>query len=192
MRRMIRSGWLLILCLALGCTSHKLSDNGAPAVGDAISPAASDSPMSAIEVLADPETEDRGLAPESATEPEKQTLPEPVVTGQPATVTDADFEEKVLRSSVPVLLDVWAEWCGPCLVLAPTIDKLAAEYQGRAMVAKLDYDTNPVTPAKYQVKGVPTMLLFKDGRLVDKIEGGRSKAELSRELDSLLGTRQIN
>ena len=174
-----------MVCLALGCTSHKLSDNGAPAVGDAVSPAASDSPMSSIDVLADPETEDGGVAPESATEPEEQTLPESVATGQPATVTDADFEEKVLRSSVPVLVDVWAEWCPPCRALAPIMDDIAAEYQGRAMVAKLDHDANPVTPAKYQVKGLPTMLFFKDGQLVSTLVGLKSKQEISRVLDSL-------
>jgi thioredoxin 1 len=185
MNKMIRSGWLLMLCLALGCTSHKLSDNGAPPVGDGTSPAASDSPASALEILADPETEDRAVAPESATEPEAQTLPEPVATGQPATVTDADFEEKVLRSSVPVLVDIWAEWCPPCRALAPIMDDIAAEYQGRAMVAKLDHDANPVTPAKYQVKGLPTMLFFKDGQLVSTLVGLKSKQEISRVLDSL-------
>jgi thioredoxin 1 len=185
MRKMIRSGWLLMLCLALGCTSHKLSDNAAPPVGDATSPAASDSPASTMEMLADPETQDRTVAPESMTEPEEQTMPEPVATGQPVTVTDADFEQKVLRSSVPVLVDVWAEWCPPCRALAPIMDDLAAEYQGRAMVAKLDHDANPATPAKYQVKGLPTMLFFKDGQLARTLVGLKSKEEIARVLESL-------
>jgi thioredoxin 1 len=185
MRKMICSGWLLMLCLALGCTSHKLSDNGAPAIGDATPPAASDRPTSTMEMLADPETEDPGVAPEPTTEPEEQTMPELVATGQPVTVTDADFEEKVLRSSVPVLVDVWAEWCPPCRALAPIMDDLAAEYQGRAMVAKLDHDANPVTTAKYRVKGLPTMLFFKDGQLAGTLVGLKSKEEIARVLDSL-------
>jgi thioredoxin 1 len=185
MRKIIHSGWLLVLCLALGCTSQKLSDNGAPVIGDATPPAASDSPTSAMEVLADPETEDPGVAPESMTEPEEQTPPAPVAPGEPVTVTDADFEEKVLRSSMPVLVDVWAEWCPPCRALAPIMDDLAAEYQGRAIVAKLDHDANPVTPKKYQVKGLPTMLFFKDGQLARTLVGLKSKQEIARVLDSL-------
>jgi thioredoxin 1 len=141
-----------------------------------------------MEVLADTEAEDRSVTSESTSDAEEQTMPEPVATGQPVTVTDADFEQKVLRSSVPVLVDIWAEWCPPCRALAPIMDDLAAEYQGRAVVAKLDHDANPVTPAKYQVKGLPTMLLFKDGQLVSTLVGLKTKEEIARLLDSLFAS----
>ena len=78
-------------------------------------------------------------------------------------LTDADFEESVLQSEVPVLVDYWAEWCGPCKTVAPILDEIASEYAGRVKIAKLDVDGNKETPAKYGIRGIPTLMLFKGG-----------------------------
>jgi thioredoxin 1 len=80
-------------------------------------------------------------------------------------VTDENFEAEVLQSSLPVLVDYWAEWCGPCRAIAPILDEIAGEYEGRLKVAKLNIDDNEVTPAKYGIRGIPTLMLFKDGSI---------------------------
>jgi thioredoxin 1 len=90
-------------------------------------------------------------------------------------VTDQDFKTNVLESKEPVLVDFWAEWCGPCRSLAPTIDELANEFVGHAKVAKLDVDANPNTAAEYGIKGIPAVLLFKDGQLIEQFIGRRGK-----------------
>jgi len=101
---------------------------------------------------------------------------------KPVTVTDATFEAEVVRSPVPVLLDVWAPWCAPCRMIAPAVEELAKEMAGRVRVAKLDADANPRTAARFKVGGLPTLLLLKGGQEVDRIVGLQSKAEIARRL----------
>lgn len=85
--------------------------------------------------------------------------------------SDSNFQRDVLDSDVPVLVDFWAEWCGPCRSIAPHLDTLADRYDGKARIVKVDIDSNPQTPAKYGVRGIPTLLLFKDGEVVDNMVG---------------------
>ncbi len=101
--------------------------------------------------------------------------------------TDATFDNDVIKSEMPVLLDFWAEWCGPCKAIAPMLDDLAVEYAGRLKVVKLDIDSNPSTPGKFAVRGIPTLILFKGGQVqAQKVGAPRSKSELSAFLDSNL------
>ena len=99
------------------------------------------------------------------------------------TFTDADFDHDVLRSDVPVLVDFWAEWCGPCRQMSPTIDAVASEYAGKIKVGKLDVDSNGGTAMRYNVRGIPTLLLFKDGRVVEQRVGAIGKSEVQRMLE---------
>jgi thioredoxin 1 len=101
------------------------------------------------------------------------------------TFTDSNFEDETKQGVV--LVDFWAEWCGPCRRLAPTVDALAEEYDGRATVAKLDVDANPNVPARFQVLGIPTLLLFKNGELADTIVGLVPKDDIARMIDRHLG-----
>lgn len=102
---------------------------------------------------------------------------------RPLTVTDRSFSQDVERSPVPVLLDLWAPWCGPCRTVAPVIEELAEELAGRIRVAKLNVDENPATAARFAVRSIPTLLLLKNGREVDRLVGARSKAEISRQIE---------
>lgn len=103
--------------------------------------------------------------------------------GKPVTVTDASFARDVLGSgSRPVLLDCWAEWCGPCRMIAPSLDQLAAEAQGRYTIAKLNVDENPRTSAQFGVRSIPTLLIFKDGQLVERIVGAQPKQAIAARL----------
>lgn len=110
----------------------------------------------------------------------------PAGAGQPLVVTDADFKRVVLEASVPVLVDLWAAWCAPCLMVAPTVKELAHEFAGRALVAKLDVDTNPIAPQQYGVRGIPTLLYFHNGREVDRVVGVQSAHVLRQKLVALL------
>ena len=101
-------------------------------------------------------------------------------------VTDSNFEEKVLNSDKPVIVDLWAEWCGPCKMIGPIIDEIAKEYEGKVVCAKVDVDDNPEVPTKYKVRNIPTILFFKDGELKDKQVGAVPKNTLTEKLKSLL------
>jgi thioredoxin 1 len=100
------------------------------------------------------------------------------------TFTDADFDTDVLKSDKPVLVDFWAEWCGPCRMMTPTIDAIAADYQGKAKVGKLNVDDNGQTAMRYQIRGIPALLLFKDGKVVDQRVGAVGKSDLQKMLDA--------
>lgn len=100
--------------------------------------------------------------------------------------TDANFETDVLKSSVPVLVDFWAEWCGPCKALAPKLEELAGEFKEKMKVVKIDIDNNQESPANYGVRGVPTLLLFKNGQVVDQLVGNHPKDNISGMLSKHL------
>ncbi len=104
------------------------------------------------------------------------------------TFTDSNFDEEV-KTGV-VLIDFWAEWCGPCRRLGPTVDALATEYDGRATVAKMNVDENPNVPGRFMIRGIPTMLIFKNGELADQIVGLAAKEEIAKKLDQQLDTVQ--
>ena len=99
-------------------------------------------------------------------------------------LTDDTFEDEVLKSSEPVLVDYWAEWCGPCKMIAPILDEIASEYTGKIKVAKLNIDDNPQTPPKYGIRGIPTLMLFKNGEVEATKVGALSKSQLTAFLDS--------
>ncbi|MEN6453623.1 MAG: thioredoxin [Prolixibacteraceae bacterium] len=101
-------------------------------------------------------------------------------------VNDTNFEELVLQSDKPVLVDFWAEWCGPCRIVGPIVEELSRDYEGKLVVTKLDVDSNPETAMKFGIRNIPTILFFKGGQLVDKHVGAAPKATLSAKVNSIL------
>jgi len=103
------------------------------------------------------------------------------------TLTDSTFDREVLNSDVPVLVDFWAEWCGPCRMMEPTIEAIAADYAGKVKVGKLNVDDNGATAMRFNIRGIPTLLLFKGGKVVDQRVGAVGKSEVQKMLDAHLG-----
>lgn len=109
---------------------------------------------------------------------------------KPVHVSDADFEATVLKSDKPAIVDFWAAWCGPCRMIAPFVEELATEFDGKALVAKMDTDANPQTPTKFGIMGIPTLIFFKDGKEVDRMVGvpRQPKEALRAKLEAILST----
>ncbi|MBI3941290.1 MAG: thioredoxin [Acidobacteria bacterium] len=108
------------------------------------------------------------------------------MSGNILEVTDSNFEQEVLKADKPVLVDFWADWCAPCRMLAPTVEAIAEQYRDRAKVAKLNVDDNGTTSARYNIKGIPTLLLFKGGVIKDQIVGATSKENISKMIEAQL------
>ena len=104
----------------------------------------------------------------------------------PSQITDDQFESEVIKSSTPVLVDFWAEWCGPCKAIAPTLEEIAGDYDGRLKVVKVDVDENRQSATQYGIRSIPSLLLFKDGAEVDRIIGALPKQQLMEKIDSHL------
>jgi thioredoxin 1 len=107
---------------------------------------------------------------------------------EPMPVTDASFEEEVLQSPLPVITDFWAEWCGPCHAIAPIVEEIAQEHDGQLKVTKLNVDENPETPTKYGIRGIPTLIVFKNGQPVDTLVGWMPKEQLLKKIGPHLDT----
>jgi len=108
------------------------------------------------------------------------------MAGKAIEITDAEFENEILSADKPVVVDFWATWCKPCLQVAPIVEEVAEEYDGRAIVAKLDVQANQGTAVKYGIQSIPTLLFIKEGREADRIQGRADKAKITAKLDALL------
>jgi len=108
---------------------------------------------------------------------------------KPIAVTEETFDAEVLKSTTPVLVDFWATWCAPCRMIAPIVDQIADEYEGKLKVMKVDVDVNPAIPATYGIRGIPTLLVFKDGKLIDQIVGAVPKKLLLGKIDAALAAK---
>ncbi len=106
---------------------------------------------------------------------------------KPIVVDDSNFDQAVLKSETPVLVDFWAPWCRPCLMLAPILDELAQDYSGKLTIARMDVDQSPKTASSYRIMSIPTMLLFKEGKPISNIVGFKPKEQLKQDLDAALG-----
>ncbi len=104
----------------------------------------------------------------------------------PVEITDATFEEEVVKSDTPVVVDFWAEWCGPCKMIAPIVEELAGEYEGKVKFTKMDVDSNPQTPMQFGIRGIPTLLIFNSGKAVDQVVGAVPKSMLKKRVDEVL------
>jgi thioredoxin 1 len=101
-------------------------------------------------------------------------------------ITDQNFEQEVLSSDIPVLIDFWADWCGPCKMIAPAVEEIANEYEGKVKVGKLDVDTNPNVASRFGIRSIPTLLIIQDGKVVEQIIGAVPKKVITDKLDSVL------
>ena len=106
--------------------------------------------------------------------------------GKVSEVSDVSFEQEVLKADVPVLIDFWAPWCGPCRSIAPVVEELAGQYEGRLKFVKMNVDDNPQTPTRYGVRGIPNLMLFKNGQVADQIVGAAPRAKLVQVIDRTL------
>lgn len=106
--------------------------------------------------------------------------------GKPVTVTDKDFDQVVIKANQATLVDFWAAWCGPCRMLAPVVEELATEYEGKIQVCKLNVDENPGTASKFNILSIPTLILFKDGKPFKQMVGFKPKSEFKKDLDAAI------
>ncbi len=116
----------------------------------------------------------------------QRNLEEREYMSKPFAVTDSSFDQDVLQSDTPVVVDFWAEWCGPCKAIAPVVDELAAEYAGKVKFAKLDVDTNPKTAINFGIRGIPALLIFDDGKVAGQIVGALPKASIQKSIEEAI------